>query len=118
MFSKFIVVSNSVPHAIRSTGPGHIEAAQNFYSLPPLVKHYDHCVRALRAENEKLRSEKTVADDKTKKLEAELIAARAEALQVQEQVNLFTEEVAQSRMKVKSNTTTKSYWEVENHHDY
>ena len=109
MFSKFKVVSNSVPHAIRSTGLGQIEAVQNFYSLPPLVEHYNNCLRTLRAENEKLRSEKTVADDKTKKLEAELIEARAEAFQLREQVNLLSKEVAQSRIKVKFNTTTKSY---------
>jgi len=77
----------------------------------PLLEQYDRAIRQLREKNEQLKTQTTAQY-------YEIIKARAEAFQLREELRLFRDEVAQSRLQVdhtkncaKFNTSKKSFWE-------
>ena len=81
---------------------------------------YDQRIRHLRAENEQLRAEKMEDVKIINGQAAELAERRAEVFQLQQELQLLRDEVAQSRLAVnpvkntvKFNVSRKSYWDVE-----
>ena len=99
MFSKFKLQKPS--NVIYRQGARQFEAPQssNIVSIP-LLEHYDQTIRALRAENQMLKSQKSAIDVKLTMQYNELVKACEEAFQLREEMKLLRDEVAHSRLKV------------------
>lgn len=64
------------------------------------MEHYDQTIRALRAENQMLKSQKSAVDVKFTAQYNKLVKAREEAFQLREEIKLLRDEVAHNRLKV------------------